>query len=168
MAINLSGLDFEDDSLVADISRLARAKGIRPERVTFEITETAVLRDLARVQNFTRALTAEGFRFALDDFGVGFSSFRYLRELPVSSLKLDISYVQNLARQSENRVFVRGITEICRGLGVKTVAEGVESREILDIVSTLGVDRVQGYYIGYPSPDLPLANPDDTTRRSRA
>ncbi len=91
MAINLSGLDFEDDSLVADISRLARAKGIRPERVTFEITETAVLRDLARVQNFTRALTAEGFRFALDDFGVGFSSFRYLRELPVSSLKLDIS-----------------------------------------------------------------------------
>jgi diguanylate cyclase (GGDEF)-like protein len=167
MAINLSGLDFEDDSLVADISRLARAKGIRPERVTFEITETAVLRDLARVQNFTRALTAEGFRFALDDFGVGFSSFRYLRELPVSSLKLDISYVQNLARQPENRVFVRGITEICRGLGVKTVAEGVESREILDIVSTLGVDRVQGFHIGHPSPDLPLANPDDTTRRSR-
>jgi len=168
MAINLSGLDFEDDSLVADISRLARAKGIRPERVTFEITETAVLRDLARVQNFTRALTAEGFRFALDDFGVGFSSFRYLRELPVSSLKLDISYVQNLARQPENRVFVRGITEICRGLGVKTVAEGVETREILDIVSTLGVDRVQGFHIGHPSPDLPLANPDDTTRRSRS
>jgi diguanylate cyclase (GGDEF)-like protein len=168
MALNLSGLDFEDDSLVADISRLARAKGIRPDRVTFEITETAVLRDLARVQNFTRALTAEGFRFALDDFGVGFSSFRYLRELPVSSLKLDISYVQNLARQPENRVFVRGITEICRGLGVKTVAEGVESREILDIVSTLGVDRVQGFHIGHPSPDLPLANPDDTTRRSRA
>jgi len=168
MAINLSGLDFEDDTLVADISRLARAKGIRPERVTFEITETAVLRDLARVQNFTRALTAEGFRFALDDFGVGFSSFRYLRELPVSSLKLDISYVQNLARQPENRVFVRGITEICRGLGVKTVAEGVESREILDIVSTLGVDRVQGFHIGHPSPDLPLANPDDTTRRSRS
>jgi EAL domain-containing protein (putative c-di-GMP-specific phosphodiesterase class I) len=167
MAINLSGLDFEDDSLVADISRLARSKGIRPDRVTFEITETAVLRDLARVQNFTRALTAEGFRFALDDFGVGFSSFRYLRELPVSSLKLDISYVQNLARQPENRVFVRGITEICRGLGVKTVAEGVESREILDIVSTLGVDRVQGFHIGHPSPDLPLANPDDTTRRSR-
>jgi len=168
MAINLSGLDFEDDSLVADISRLARSKGIRPERVTFEITETAVLRDLARVQNFTRALTAEGFRFALDDFGVGFSSFRYLRELPVSSLKLDISYVQNLARQPENRVFVRGITEICRGLGVKTVAEGVESREILDIVSTLGVDRVQGFHIGHPSPDLPLASADDTARRPRA
>jgi diguanylate cyclase (GGDEF)-like protein len=167
MAINLSGLDFEDDSLVADISRLARSKGIRPDRVTFEITETAVLRDLARVQNFTRALTAEGFRFALDDFGVGFSSFRYLRELPVSSLKLDISYVQNLAREPENRVFVRGITEICRGLGVKTVAEGVESQQILDIVSTLGVDRVQGYYIGRPSPDLPFTSVDETGRRPR-
>ena len=168
MAINLSGLDFEDDSLVADISRLARAKGIRPERVTFEITETAVLRDLARVQHFTRALTAEGFRFALDDFGVGFSSFRYLRELPVSTLKLDMSYIQNLAHQPENRVFVRGITEICRGLGVKTVAEGVESREILEIVGSLGVDRAQGHHIGHPVPELPAPNPDDTLRRSRA
>jgi diguanylate cyclase (GGDEF)-like protein len=168
MALNLSGLDFEDDSLVADISRIARAKGIRPDRVTFEITETAVLRDLARVQHFTRALTAEGFRFALDDFGVGFSSFRYLRELPVSTLKLDMSYIQNLARQPENRVFVRGITEICRGLGVKTVAEGVESREILEIVGSLGVDRAQGHHIGHPVPDLPAPNPDDTLRRSRA
>lgn len=167
MALNLSGLDFEDDSLVADISRLARAKGIRPERVTFEITETAVLRDLARVQHFTRALTAEGFRFALDDFGVGFSSFRYLRELPVSTLKLDMSYIQNLARQPENRVFVRGITEICRGLGVKTVAEGVESREILEIVGSLGVDRAQGHHIGHPVPDLPAASPDETGRRMR-
>ncbi len=167
MAINLSGLDFEDDDLVADISRLARAKGIRPERVTFEITETAVLRDLARVQHFTRALTAEGFRFALDDFGVGFSSFRYLRELPVSSLKLDMSYIQNLARQPENRVFVRGITEICRGLGVKTVAEGVESREILEIVASLGVDRAQGYHIGHPVPDFPAPYSDDAARRTR-
>ena len=167
MAINLSGLDFEDDSLVADISRLARAKGIRPERITFEITETAVLRDLARVQHFTRALTAEGFRFALDDFGVGFSSFRYLRELPVSTLKLDMSYIQNLERQPENRVFVRGITEICRGLGVKTVAEGVESREILEIVGSLGVDRAQGFHIGHPVPELPAPNPDDILRRTQ-
>jgi diguanylate cyclase (GGDEF)-like protein len=167
MAINLSGLDFEDDSLVADISRLARAKGINPERVTFEITETAVLRDLARVQHFTRALTAEGFRFALDDFGVGFSSFRYLRELPVSCLKLDMSYIQNLARQPENRVFVRGITEICRGLGVKTVAEGVESREILEIVGSLGVDRAQGYHIGHPVPELPAPPVEETGRRTR-
>jgi diguanylate cyclase (GGDEF)-like protein len=167
MAINLSGLDFEDDSLVADISRLARAKGIRPERITFEITETAVLRDLARVQHFTRALTGEGFRFALDDFGVGFSSFRYLRELPVSTLKLDMSYIQNLERQPENRVFVRGITEICRGLGVKTVAEGVESREILEIVGSLGVDRAQGFHIGHPVPELPAAGIDETGRRMR-
>jgi diguanylate cyclase (GGDEF)-like protein len=167
MAINLSGLDFEDDSLVADISRLARAKGIRPDRITFEITETAVLRDLARVQHFTRALTGEGFRFALDDFGVGFSSFRYLRELPVSTLKLDMSYIQNLERQPENRVFVRGITEICRGLGVKTVAEGVESREILEIVGSLGVDRAQGFHIGHPVPELPAAGIDETGRRMR-
>ncbi len=167
MALNLSGLDFEDDSLVADISRLARAKGIRPERVTFEITETAVLRDLARVQHFTRALTAEGFRFALDDFGVGFSSFRYLRELPVSSLKLDMSYVRDLEHKSENRVFVRGITEICRGLGVKTVAEGVESQEILEILAGLGVDRAQGYHIGHPAPELPAPNSDETSRRTR-
>ena len=108
IGINLSGLDFDDDTLVADISRMARAKGIRPERVTFEITETAALRDFDRVRDFTLALTGEGFHFALDDFGMGFSSFRYLRELPVSSLKLDISYVRDLPKEKANRVFVRG------------------------------------------------------------
>jgi diguanylate cyclase (GGDEF)-like protein len=156
ISINLSGLDFDDDTLVADISRMARAKGIRPERVTFEITETAALRDFDRVRDFTLALTGEGFHFALDDFGMGFSSFRYLRELPVSSLKLDISYVKNLPRQKANRVFVRGMADICRGLGVKTVAEGVESDEIMDLLPELGVDRAQGWYVGHPSPDLPV------------
>jgi len=155
ISINLSGLDFDDDALVADISRIARAKGIRPERVTFEITETAALRDFDRVRDFTLALTGEGFHFALDDFGMGFSSFRYLRELPVSSLKLDISYVRDLPKEKANRVFVRGMADICRGLGVKTVAEGVESEEVMEILPELGVDRAQGWYVGYPSPDLP-------------
>jgi diguanylate cyclase (GGDEF)-like protein len=155
VSINLSGLDFEDDALVADISRLARLKGIRPSRITFEITETAALRDLGRVQDFTGALTSEGFKFALDDFGVGFSSFRYLRDLPMSTLKFDQSYVRDLPHKMENRVFVRGIAEICRGFGVKTVAEGVETPEILTILRELGVDRAQGYHIGYPALELP-------------
>ena len=156
ISLNLSGLDFDDDTLVADISRIARAKGVRPERVTFEITETAALRDFDRVREFTLALTGEGFHFALDDFGMGFSSFRYLRELPVSSLKLDISYVRDLPREKANRVFVRGMADICRGLGVKTVAEGVETSEVMEILPELGVDRAQGWHVGYPSPDLPL------------
>jgi diguanylate cyclase (GGDEF)-like protein len=160
VSINLSGLDFEDDALVADISRLARLKGIRPSRITFEITETAALRDLGRVQDFTGALTSEGFKFALDDFGVGFSSFRYLRDLPMSTLKFDQSYVRDLPHKMENRVFVRGIAEICRGFGVKTVAEGVETPEILTILRELGVDRAQGYHIGYPVLELP-ARPGD-------
>ena len=162
ISINLSGLDFEDDALVADISRLARMKGIRPSRITFEITETAALRDLGRVQDFTNALTSEGFRFALDDFGVGFSSFRYLRDLPMSTLKFDQSYVRDLPHKMENRVFVRGIAEICRGFGVKTVAEGVETPDILAILLELGVDRAQGFHLGFPAPELP-ARPSDST-----
>ncbi len=160
IGINLSGLDFDDDTLVADISRLARAKGIRPERVTFEITETAALRDFDRVRDFTLALTSEGFHFALDDFGMGFSSFRYLRELPVSSLKLDISYVRDLPKEKANRVFVRGMAGICRGLGVKTVAEGVESEDVMEILPELGVDRAQGWHVGFPEPNLPVADAD--------
>jgi diguanylate cyclase (GGDEF)-like protein len=160
IGINLSGIDFDDDALVADISRMARAKGIRPERVTFEITETAALRDFDRVRDFTRALTGEGFHFALDDFGMGFSSFRYLRELPVSSLKLDISYVRDLPKEKANRVFVRGMAGICRGLGVKTVAEGVESQEVMDLLPELGVDRAQGWHIGFPEPGLPVIDVD--------
>jgi diguanylate cyclase (GGDEF)-like protein len=163
IGVNLSGLDFDDDTLVADISRMARAKGIRPERVTFEITETAALRDFDRVRDFTLALTGEGFHFALDDFGMGFSSFRYLRELPVSTLKLDISYVRDLPKDKANRVFVRGMAGICRGLGVKTVAEGVESEEVLDLLPELGVDRAQGWHVGYPEPNLPLADPMSET-----
>jgi len=171
MGINLSGLDFDDDTLVADISRLARAKGVRPERVTFEITETAALRDFDRVRDFTLALTSEGFHFALDDFGMGFSSFRYLRELPVSSLKLDISYVRDLPREKANRVFVRGMAGICRGLGVKTVAEGVESEDVMEILPELGVDRAQGWHIGFPEPELPAADTGASlilTRRPRS
>ncbi|MGA7991766.1 MAG: bifunctional diguanylate cyclase/phosphodiesterase [Thermoanaerobaculia bacterium] len=160
MGINLSGIDFDDDALVADISRLARAKGIRPERITFEITETAAVRDFDRVLDFTRALTSEGFRFALDDFGMGFSSFRYLRELPVSSLKLDISYVRDLPKQKANRVFVRGMAGICRGLGVKTVAEGVESEDVWEILPELGVDRAQGWHLGFPEATLPVVDVD--------
>jgi EAL domain-containing protein (putative c-di-GMP-specific phosphodiesterase class I) len=106
---------------------------------------------------------AEGFRFALDDFGVGFSSFRYLRELPVSTLKFDLSYIRNLVTEKENRVFVRGISEICRGLGIKTVAEGVETVEVLQVIRELGVDRAQGHFVGLPSPELPVR---DGGRRS--
>ncbi len=171
MGINLSGLDFDDDTLVADISRLARAKGVRPERVTFEITETAALRDFDRVRDFTLALTSEGFHFALDDFGMGFSSFRYLRELPVSSLKLDISYVRDLPKEKANRVFVRGMAGICRGLGVKTVAEGVESEDVLEILPELGVDRAQGWHVGFPEPELPVQDMNESLilpRRPRA
>ena len=161
LSVNLSGLDFEDDTLVAEISRLARNKGIRPDRVTFEITETAALRDLGRVQKFTGALASEGFRFALDDFGIGFSSFRYLRELPMSSLKFDQSYVRRLPDEMESRIFVRGIAEICRGYGVKTVAEGVERPEVLSILRELGVDRAQGWLIGHPATRLPSGpNPE--------
>ena len=155
-SINLSGLDFEDDALVGDISRLARARGIRPDRITFEITETAALRDLGRVKQFTRALAAEGFRFALDDFGLGFSSFRYLRELPMSTLKFDRSYVSTVLEEVESHVFVKGVTEICHGFGIRTVAEGVEDPRILAALRTLGVDRVQGFLIGPPSADFPI------------
>lgn len=157
MSINLSGLDFEDDTLVGDISRLARARGIRPERITFEITETAALRDLGRVKQFTHALAGEGFRFSLDDFGLGFSSFRYLRELPMSTLKFDRSYVQKIVTEQESRVFVKGVAEICRGFGIKTVAEGVEDAVVLSALRTLAVDRAQGFHIGVPSAEFPLA-----------
>lgn len=156
MSLNLSGLDFEDDALVGDISRLARSRGIRPDRITFEITETAALRDLGRVKQFTRALTAEGFRFSLDDFGVGFSSFRYLRELPMSTLKFDRSYVSKVLTETESRVFVKGVTEICHGFGIRTVAEGVEDAGILKALRTLGVDLVQGFFIGLPAAELPV------------
>ncbi|MGH8597520.1 MAG: EAL domain-containing protein [Gammaproteobacteria bacterium] len=116
------------------------------------MTETAAIADIVQAKRFISALNARGCRFALDDFGSGFSSFTYLKNLPVDFLKIDGSFVREIANDSIDLAMVRSINEIGHVMGKRTIAEFVEDRTILDVLRDLGVDYAQGYEIGRPQP----------------
>ena len=150
--INLSGLSWSDESLPEYILAQAERHKLPPNMVCFEITETAAITNLANTVAFIHKLGAQGFRFALDDFGSGMSSFGYLRQLPVDILKIDGGFVRNMATDKIDQAMVDTINRIGHTMGIQTIAEFVESAEILARLETLGVDYAQGYAISRPQP----------------
>jgi len=116
----------------------------------FEITETSAIADMEQAREFAERLTRLGCRFALDDFGAGFSSFHYLKHLPIDYLKIDGEFVRGLASSPADRVVVKAMVDIARGLGMKTIAEFVEDAETVTLLRELGVDYSQGYHHGRP------------------
>lgn len=151
-AINLSGLSFTNSRLVAHIRDSLARHRVLPESIIFEITETAALADIDASIQIMEALRAEGCRFALDDFGVGFSSLYYLKKLPVSYIKIDGSFIRNLTQDSEHQVLIRALVDVARAFRLHTIAEFVESEEVLQLLAELGVDYAQGYHIARPQP----------------
>jgi diguanylate cyclase (GGDEF)-like protein/PAS domain S-box-containing protein len=149
-SINLSGKAFEDDTLLPLIRELLDNTGLDPTLVTFEITETAAIENLAAAENFITALKDIGCQFALDDFGSGFSSFAYLKHLPVDILKIDGSFVKGMAHSSVDQAMVESMNQIAHALGKQTVAECVENEETLQLLKEMRIDRAQGNYIGRP------------------
>ena len=150
--VNLSGKAFADPDMVKFIAAELERSGVDPKRLGFEITETAAIADMSRAQWFIRSLKDLGCRFSLDDFGTGFSSFYYLKHLPIDCLKIDGSYVRGLSQSEEDRCLVRGICEMCRGLDVEVLAECVEDEAALEVVKSLGLDYAQGFHLGRPAP----------------
>ena len=149
-SINLSGKAFEDATLLPMIHDLLDSTGLDPVFVTFEITETAAIANLAAAEQFIGALKDIGCQFALDDFGSGFSSFAYLKHLPVDKLKIDGAFVKGMAHSSVDQAMVESMNQVAHALGKETVAECVENAETLQILKTMGVDRAQGNFIGLP------------------
>lgn len=154
LAVNLSGKSLSDPALKDFISLNLSQQSVEPNRLSFEITETAAVVNFDQARVFIQGLKNLGCKFALDDFGVGFSSFAYLRELPVDHIKIDGSFVRNLDQDPINQVLVRSIHEMARALEKKTIAEFVENEAILHILQEIGVDYAQGYYLGRPTPEL--------------
>lgn len=153
-AINLSGVSINDARLLAFIrDELARSPML-PGHVVFEITETAAVSDFSAARAFMEAVRELGCAFSLDDFGVGFSSFNYIKQLPVDYVKIDGSFVRTLVDSPDDQVFVKALAEVARGFGKKTVAEFVEDERALNLLRAFGVDYAQGYFIGKPAPDL--------------
>jgi diguanylate cyclase (GGDEF)-like protein/PAS domain S-box-containing protein len=154
LAINLSGRVVDDPELLPLLKQLLNLSGVKPQNLVFELTETATLADMASAEQLMRELRDLGCRFAMDDFGVGFSSFYYLRELPLDIVKIDGSFIRQLPSSPEDRIFVKALTQLASGLHKLTVAEFVEDAETLEMVRQIGVDYAQGYYIGKPQPHL--------------
>ncbi len=149
-SINLSGKAFEDVELLPLIRGLLDNNGIDPQQVCFEITETAAIANLAAAERFIAELKVIGCQFALDDFGSGFSSFAYLKHLPVDKLKIDGAFVQGLAHSSVDQAMVRSMNQVAHALGKQTIAEYVEDATTLRILRSLGLDYAQGNFIGKP------------------
>ncbi|MFN3880041.1 MAG: ammonium transporter [Nitrincola lacisaponensis] len=151
-AINLSGASIgREDCLVLIREQLAKHR-VPARNICFEVTETAAIADPANAGRFIRELKQLGCQFALDDFGSGLSSFGYLKQLPVDYLKIDGIFIQELASNRIDQAMVASINNIGHIMGLKTIAEFVEDAATLDLLRQIGVDYVQGYYIGRPEP----------------
>ncbi|MBI2413803.1 MAG: EAL domain-containing protein [Deltaproteobacteria bacterium] len=163
--MNLSGKDLGDDDLLSFLKTKMVETGADPDKLVFEITETAAIGDLDRAIKFIKALKTIGCHFALDDFGVGFTSFTYLREMQVDYIKIDGSFIRKLNVSPNDQVFVKAITDVAKGLKIKSIAEFVENKETLELLKTFGVDFAQGYLIGKPAPPE-VAFPAETLTRT--
>jgi diguanylate cyclase (GGDEF)-like protein/PAS domain S-box-containing protein len=149
-SINLTSPALRDESLLNTIREALVEAKLEASVLTFEITETAAVADLVITAEFIRAIKEMGARVVLEHFGLGFSSFTYLKHLPVDALKIDGSYVRGLAQSVVNQVLVRSINQVAHALGKVTIAPQVESKEALMLLRDLGVDYAQGYFVGRP------------------
>lgn len=154
IAMNLSGKNLGDEELLSFLQSKISETGADPSHLIFEITETAAVHDLGKAIRFITALKSLGCRFSLDDFGVGFTSFVYLKEMKVDYIKIDGSFIKNLHENPNDQLFVKAIIDVATGMGIKTVAEFVEKEETLSLLKEYGVDYAQGYLIGKPAPEL--------------
>ena len=150
--INLSGTSLGDEALLEFIEKSIQESGADPSRIGFEITETAAVKDVTLAKKWIRRFKNLGCRFALDDFGIGFSSFSYLRFLPVDYLKIDGTYIRDMDKDFTHRALVKAMNAVAHALGKKTIAEFVENKEVMKSLQELQVDYGQGYYIGKPGP----------------
>jgi len=153
VGINLSGESIVGDPLLLEmIEQELERSPVDPAKLIFEVTETAAIANMPEATQFARGLTSLGCSLALDDFGTGFGSFYYLKHLPVSYVKLDGEFIQNLPRSEVDEHMVKAIVGVSQALGIKTVAESVADEETIGLLQKHHVDYAQGYYVGKPAP----------------
>ncbi|WP_417499043.1 EAL domain-containing protein [Methylophaga sp.] len=152
LAINLSGASIGDESMLAYIRTKLSAASFNQEMIKFEVTETAAIANLKQAHHFINSVLALGCQFSLDDFGSGLSSFAYLKNLPVQSIKIDGMFVKDMHVDPLDYEMVKSINDIGHVMGLETIAEFVENEEIWQKLKAIGVNYGQGYHLGKPAP----------------
>ena len=154
VSINLSGVSLADSEVLQLLLEFIRNNSRLKDRLILEITETSAISHLEKAQHFMRELCQYGIHIALDDFGTGFSTFSYLKHLPVQYIKIDGSFVRDVVDDPVDQAMVRSINHIAHSLNKVTIAESVESEEIVGVLREIGVDYIQGYHSGRPAARL--------------
>lgn len=157
LSVNISPLQFRDSGLARDIERIARAGGFPLERLVLEVTETALMGNIMQARAIAGELKELGVRLSLDDFGTGYSSLRHLQAMPFDELKVDAGFVRSMGVTLESRKIAAAVVGLGQSLGLRTVAEGVETRNQADMLLWLGCDVAQGWLYGHPVPAEKLA-----------
>jgi len=161
LSINLSGRIFEAADLIEKIKRYISQYDVDTDHVIFEITEQTAVRHIEKASETIQQLSELGCQFALDDFGVGFSSFNYLKRLPVDILKIDGEFITDMAKDPVDQAMVQSMIQIAKTLNKKITAEYVQDAATLEMLKRFGADYVQGYYLGKPMRDTTRQNYDD-------
>jgi diguanylate cyclase (GGDEF)-like protein/PAS domain S-box-containing protein len=151
LAINLSGTSLSEDRFLEFVIDELKKQKLPDGAICFEITETAAISNLSRVIHFMQTLKKLGCKFSLDDFGSGLSSFTYLKNLPVDYLKIDGQFIRNVAEDDVDESMVKAISSVGHAMGIETIAERVETKQVLDKLGALGIEFAQGYYIARPA-----------------
>lgn len=157
VALNISARNLHEPRLPQLLESHCRAAGLSPSRVTLELTETAAMQDAVQMMDVLSRLRIKGFKLAIDDFGTGYSSLVQLHRLPFNEIKIDRTFVADCTTSRESRSIVRLVIDLAHALGMRAVAEGVETVETMDLLRELGCDQAQGYFISRPieAPEVP-------------
>ena len=165
VSVNLSPDAIADDELVPELEKLLAEHEVNPSNLILEITERLAVADFDATRDYMTAIKAMGCRFAIDDFGVGFGSFNYLKQLPADYVKIDGAFVRELATNRDDQILVQALAQVARGFGKKTVAEYVETDTVLALLRDYGVDYAQGHLVGEPLPAVQVFNEQDNTAK---
>ena len=156
VAVNFSAVQFQKSDVVAVVAAALEQSGLSANRLTIEITELMVMQADPKTLMTLQLLRDRGVAIAMDDFGTGYSSLGYLQTYPIDCIKIDRSFVQSLGQMQKAAVIIKAIAALAAGLGMTTVAEGVETQEELDQLRAIGCDAVQGYFVSRPMPAVAI------------
>jgi len=157
MAVNLSARQFMSASLLEDVMGVLEETDVDPRWIEFEVTESVMIRDPEQAVRLLRSLRAIGVRLTIDDFGTGYSSLSYLKHLPIDCVKIDASFVRGIPMDASDVAITDTILAMSSSLGLKVVAEGVETQDQMRFLERRGCDEMQGYYFSKPLPAEELA-----------